>query len=457
MSRLTEMLNYLTVNRTNRKHRKKNSDVMEKEVNQSIDESDKLKVDRQEQAAKKEKNLMSPLTVLLTDQRGITHPKNQCYRSAHIQSGHEAKNDSHSRWQRAGLFATELVDRSSSQSSSLPNSPALDQSSPNSNCPSRYQQKTMDRRNYLVKINEEGKLIWKTGEIPSSYLDLYSTHSSYKADPRHYSVQKPSKSKLAAKIKSCIHQKHMMDHLLRKPLSVNTWIFVADKNGNLYVGIKHPGKFQHSSFLAGSYVLAAGLLKVREALEKYGTLTKKKHELEDKIKNLLSISKLSKGEDLDGEKSKDQKRESKAKGRRTEELIRLERTRLKEEYQKNSRIKKIAEQSGDEERKRILKSIRLDSGGDDDEEGDDKKDLVYISCRIPASLLAMPAVSFALAHIDTGKSHTGTNSVTAEHSCSSPLSAARLNSAYYHPDYPPSSPKANLVLASSDRVLGKLN
>ncbi|KAI8450415.1 hypothetical protein BY996DRAFT_6417386 [Phakopsora pachyrhizi] len=62
----------------------------------------------------------------------------------------------------------------------------------------------------------------------------------------------------------------------------------------------------------------------------------------------------------------------------------------------------------------------------------------------------MPAVSFVLAHIDTGKSHTGTNSVTAEHSRSSPLSAACLNSAYYHPNYPPSSPKANLVLASSD-------
>ncbi|KAI8444042.1 hypothetical protein BY996DRAFT_2958407 [Phakopsora pachyrhizi] len=112
------------------------------------------------------------------------------------------------------------------------------------------------------------------------------------------------------------------------------------------------------------------------ALEKYGTLTKKKHELEDKIKNLLSISKPSKGEDSDGEKSKDQRRESEAEGRRTEELIRLERTRLKEEYQKNSRINKIAERSGDEERKRILKSIRLDSGGGDDEEGDDKKDSV---------------------------------------------------------------------------------
>ncbi|CAH7685412.1 hypothetical protein PPACK8108_LOCUS19928 [Phakopsora pachyrhizi] len=62
----------------------------------------------------------------------------------------------------------------------------------------------------------------------------------------------------------------------------------------------------------------------------------------------------------------------------------------------------------------------------------------------------MPAVSFVLAHIDTGKSHTGTNSVTAEHSRSSPLSAACWNSAYYHPNYPPSSPKANLVLASSD-------
>ncbi|CAH7689802.1 hypothetical protein PPACK8108_LOCUS24943 [Phakopsora pachyrhizi] len=62
----------------------------------------------------------------------------------------------------------------------------------------------------------------------------------------------------------------------------------------------------------------------------------------------------------------------------------------------------------------------------------------------------MPAVSFVLAHINTGKSHTGTNSVTAEHSRSSPLSAACSNSAYYHPNYPPSSPKANLVLTSSD-------
>ncbi|CAH7686915.1 hypothetical protein PPACK8108_LOCUS21626 [Phakopsora pachyrhizi] len=62
----------------------------------------------------------------------------------------------------------------------------------------------------------------------------------------------------------------------------------------------------------------------------------------------------------------------------------------------------------------------------------------------------MPAISFVLAHINTDKSNTGTNSVTAEHSRSSLLSAACSNSAYYHPNYPPSSPKANLVLTSSD-------
>lgn len=53
-----------------------------------------------------------------------------------------------------------------------------------------------------------------------------------------------------------------MDNLLRKTLNANTWIFVVDRSGNMYVGIKQTGKFQHSSFLAGSHVLAAGLLKV---------------------------------------------------------------------------------------------------------------------------------------------------------------------------------------------------
>ena len=41
------------------------------------------------------------------------------------------------------------------------------------------------------------------------------------------------------------------------------WIFVADTNNNLYIGIKQSGAFQHSSFLHGSRVSAAGFITVR--------------------------------------------------------------------------------------------------------------------------------------------------------------------------------------------------
>ncbi|KAI8452808.1 hypothetical protein BY996DRAFT_7201799 [Phakopsora pachyrhizi] len=135
----------------------------EEEVNRSIDESDKLRGERQERAAKvlqaqfrkyRSERENAGLSIS-SGARWHEAIKNQRRRSAHIQSGHEAKNDSHSRWQRAGLFATELVDRSSSQSSSLPNSPALDQSSPNSNRPSLYQQKTMDVRYWLEMVDQK--------------------------------------------------------------------------------------------------------------------------------------------------------------------------------------------------------------------------------------------------------------------------------------------------------------
>ena len=42
------------------------------------------------------------------------------------------------------------------------------------------------------------------------------------------------------------------------------WIFVADTNNNLYVGIKQSGAFQHSSFLRGSRISAAGLITVKD-------------------------------------------------------------------------------------------------------------------------------------------------------------------------------------------------
>jgi hypothetical protein len=55
----------------------------------------------------------------------------------------------------------------------------------------------------------------------------------------------------------------LTNHLLRKTTKKNTWIFVADTSFRLYIGIKQSGAFQHSSFLKGARVSAAGLIKIK--------------------------------------------------------------------------------------------------------------------------------------------------------------------------------------------------
>lgn len=54
----------------------------------------------------------------------------------------------------------------------------------------------------------------------------------------------------------------ILNKLLRKSVRKNTWIFVADTSFRLYVGMKDSGAFQHSSFLQGSRISAAGLVRV---------------------------------------------------------------------------------------------------------------------------------------------------------------------------------------------------
>lgn len=56
------------------------------------------------------------------------------------------------------------------------------------------------------------------------------------------------------------------EKLLRKTTKKNTWIYAADRNLNLYIGIKDTGTFQHSSFLSGGLVASAGLIKVNQGL-----------------------------------------------------------------------------------------------------------------------------------------------------------------------------------------------
>ncbi|RMY84746.1 hypothetical protein D0861_06808 [Hortaea werneckii] len=98
----------------------------------------------------------------------------------------------------------------------------------------------------------------------SSSDDSSSLHSTGShPDPTEY----PNTSLHTAK---GLHKLHhlttstLMNHLLRTATTKkNTWIFVADTSFRLYIGIKQSGAFQHSSFLHGSRISAAGILKIK--------------------------------------------------------------------------------------------------------------------------------------------------------------------------------------------------
>ena len=57
----------------------------------------------------------------------------------------------------------------------------------------------------------------------------------------------------------------IMNHLLRRSVrkKKNIWIFVFDTSDNLYIGLKQSGQFQHSSFLHGSRISAAGQIRIK--------------------------------------------------------------------------------------------------------------------------------------------------------------------------------------------------
>ena len=54
----------------------------------------------------------------------------------------------------------------------------------------------------------------------------------------------------------------VLNHLLRASIKPGTWIYVADTVGRLYVGIKSSGAFQHTSFLSGARISSAGLIGI---------------------------------------------------------------------------------------------------------------------------------------------------------------------------------------------------
>ncbi|RBQ78218.1 hypothetical protein VDGD_01056 [Verticillium dahliae] len=161
-----------------------------------------------------------------------------------------------------------------------------------------------ERQHYLVNIDEEGALCWaKNGErinTTEDYRDsicgivprddptpAWSTARDMPPTPEPEADANDSRSE--SSIESALeadraakyatpevddekpHRKVMhvsastiFNKMLRKSVRKNTWIFVADTNFRLYVGIKSSGAFQHSSFLQGSRISSAGLIKVKD-------------------------------------------------------------------------------------------------------------------------------------------------------------------------------------------------
>lgn len=162
-----------------------------------------------------------------------------------------------------------------------------------------------ERKNYLVKIDKQGRFVWNknenpittspdfkdsidgivhssdgtptwrevtTGEKPephsrwdssedsSSIASAISTGSQ--EDSSKYTNEEFHDAKGLEKVRH-VNVDALMNHLLRKTTRKNTWIFVADTSFRLYVGIKQSGAFQHSSFLKGARVAAAGLIKIK--------------------------------------------------------------------------------------------------------------------------------------------------------------------------------------------------
>ncbi|KPM45959.1 hypothetical protein AK830_g659 [Neonectria ditissima] len=156
-----------------------------------------------------------------------------------------------------------------------------------------------ERQHYLVDVDAEGRLCWAKngkridttedykdsihGVVPSDdptpvfnpaappaereSIDSSSsdsaTESRREADrAAKYATPEFDNSGSFKKV-THISASTVFNKLLRKSVKKNTWIFVADTSFRLYVGIKNSGAFQHSSFLQGGRISAAGLIKIK--------------------------------------------------------------------------------------------------------------------------------------------------------------------------------------------------
>ena len=161
-----------------------------------------------------------------------------------------------------------------------------------------------ERLNYLVTVDQEGRLCWAKngaridttekfkdsihGIVPESdptpaftpaavIVEDATTHDSSdetdsessshnRGDDEHGHSHKDGGTvdydHSMKKVKH-VSAATIFDKLLRGSVKGNTWIFVADTNFRLYVGMKQSGAFQHSSFLHGSRISAAGSIVLK--------------------------------------------------------------------------------------------------------------------------------------------------------------------------------------------------
>lgn len=102
-----------------------------------------------------------------------------------------------------------------------------------------------------------------SGPFSSDESDTMSTGHIDDDEAQHYVNHDLTRAKGLKKLKH-VSATTILNLLLQKTVKPNSWIFVADTSFRLYVGIKQSGSFQHSSFLHGSRISAAGLIKIKE-------------------------------------------------------------------------------------------------------------------------------------------------------------------------------------------------
>lgn len=156
------------------------------------------------------------------------------------------------------------------------------------------------RLNYLIKVDPEGKIRWERNNeyvdtAPGKWIDAGDgqgivrsegegneqnkqvddkNHRGKGHDPkvaetaRHYEGVTGDRSlnSFQRMWKDRFTTNGLMERLLRKTVRKNTWLYVSDKNFNVFVGIKETGYFQHSSFTSGGQVTSAGLIEVDNGL-----------------------------------------------------------------------------------------------------------------------------------------------------------------------------------------------